>query len=259
LNIQMSRIYKIAATTAWILSASLFGVHASPSLAYSVNNYHGYYNHYWEIANYDFNSQYNLTGSGVDNPVTLIFKGNASQSKIYNLLQSVGYTDNNTGGAYGYGVYWDEYYSPGNQYIRTTQGEKTPPGCGVTDKHVRYYGDFSNGVGSYSALYDPYWGWFLFASTHLDKNDVSCSSQYPKTFGWQEDAETWVTNDISNSPMINQSTSYNDYVNFNNVLSASQPAGTSYGSCAGTFMTGYLADNSHCLENDGYASWVDMK
>lgn len=217
--------------------------------SYCVTNLQGVSNHYWQIENYDFTNSTTMDRCNVDNPINLVFGDNASQQKVQDALywsycQSCGSYYRNNQNAYGYGEYVDLNYSPYTRYVRSTTGWKTTVGCGVTDYHVRYYGDFTNYTGYHNALYDPYWGWFVFASSHEDRND-GCPNQQ---FGWQEDAENEVASDVALTSYVNHLVY--QWGNFSNPLSGS--------SCSGSSGGGYMGDATHCLQSNGYATWISM-
>jgi hypothetical protein len=210
---------------------------------------------------------YDTEGSP-DNPVTLLFINNSSTNKVQAAFTGAGYyycgpNNGNCSTATAY------YYENSAGYSNTDQGYKHgTPTCSSSnwDTHARIYG-FYQTSGSTYALYDPGWGWFNFATTHIDVADVSnCSyTQY----GWQEEAAKHIWNDIIGDSHFNASQSHQDWVYLSNWLSSSDSSNPyngplySSGPCGGRFNPppysynnyGYWNGN-HCEENDGSAAWI---
>jgi hypothetical protein len=241
---------------------------------------HYYYNTYWGMYNYDFHPNStgctggcypdptNYGGSGgssdypyVDNPVTMVFTNNASSTKVKNMLTSGGFTS--LGGP-------EEGYFTGtnaqnsdtyNVLFRNEQkGLKTSPGCNnIPDYHVRWYGWYTGFNSGYQdALFDPYWGFFEFATTHEDINDVSqCGTA--AVYGYQEEAARHVWQQFANNATyIDLSQSALTWTWFDNELDQSTGSwGLPCGS-GGAGITGYIS-GTHCMESDGYVTKMYMK
>lgn len=132
------------------------------------------------IGNYDHMSASNLR-TNVDWTTTMFFRGNATITKVKNILGS---TYGNTGATMrelvndGAGNVWD-----------SDNGRKDAGGCNSSDSHMRIYADGDD------RLYNPTDLFYVVASTHYDFNDVSGCGEY---FGWSENASAGFYNFFRN-------------------------------------------------------------
>jgi hypothetical protein len=251
------------------ISAIALGVLPSqrptPAAAYDVGNalttvYSGHNDYRFE--NFDFHqvnsacSSSVVSSSNVDNPINLVWYQNASTAYVQNFLNNAGYTG--TGETDCAGV--QQWSYPYTQYYPASAGLKTPPGCNTTnpymDKHVRYYGTY----------YDQSWGYFVIGGAHKDFNDTTCSSG--KTFGYQEDAEHGVANDLAiysndcnvypldlTTECINAT--YRDSQNMSNQQEYVQGHGETQ--CGAYQPYGFWIDSTHCMQSDGYATTFQVQ
>jgi hypothetical protein len=133
--------------------------------------------------NFDF-SQKTVSGSTIDQPITILFWYNANVNKVKGIYGSpylIGYTryfylyDNPS-----IGWQWDS--DRGIKYITYLGAVETCPGVvvnfGYVFAHMRVYANPST-----DRNYNRYWGYYVLASTHLD--------EYPTEswWGYQEIAE----------------------------------------------------------------------
>lgn len=173
-----------------------------------------------QFHNWDFQG----AGARVDWPVTLLFWGNAEVDKVKDAYKRVGWSGGACGdsmwGHYndGYGLDWD-----------TDDGVKIPclPGCFVSGYHIRLYAPPGT-----DRMYNPSWGYYVFASSHRDRSEfcIGVSKQY----GWSEDAEGYAVDTATSR--IGWSGSH-DWADFLNRV----PTGWS---------------SNHYLQNNGFASHV---
>ena len=128
-----------------------------------------------QFHNWDFQNG----GARVDWPITILYWGNAEVDKIKDAYRAVGWSGGTCGdsmwGHYndGYGLDWD-----------TDDGIKVPciPGCFVSGYHVRLYAPPGT-----DRMYNPSWGYYVFASSHRDRSELCVGAE--RQYGWSEDAE----------------------------------------------------------------------
>ncbi len=121
--------------------------------------------------NYDFTAK-SVSSTGVDWPVTLIFYGNASVSKVKGAFQSRGWSNPFVSTMYGYA-------NDGSGFAWASDGGvKT---FATKSAHMRLYAPGGR-------LYNSTWGYYVVATTHYDNAELS----KPPTqwFGMSEDAAT---------------------------------------------------------------------
>jgi hypothetical protein len=120
--------------------------------------------------NYD--GSLNLDKNQRDWPITLLFYGNASISKAYNLT---GYTN---GGSDEFEPY--KLTSTAHGHFHKEGGRKS--GCSnARDTHLRVYAN-----GHDQRLYDPHYGYIAVASTHYDHGECASGNVW---YGDSEEAE----------------------------------------------------------------------
>lgn len=196
------------------------------------------------------------SSSNADNPITILFSGNASDNTVSTFFQ---YAQGGYSNTYASGVDCDYWWDSGMDfYEQPSSFYKTQPGCNtqypVVDKHIRYY----------PAMYDLQWGYFVLASTHLDENDTCVGNPSSQVYGFQEDAEHEIVNDINWSyNQCNKAPFYlstgcissvsSDAVDFFNQETWSQHQSSS--PCDSS-PTGYYINSTHCMQSDGYATRV---
>lgn len=236
--------------------------------AYTVPNWGSYCNHAYCFYRYDseINPPEQPTASNADNPITTVFT-NALPADAWSLFSESGQFPE-TGSVYNSADWELSTGSSPNLFADQSYGVKTLS-CGHGsqtgwDTHVRLYPDSSLG---YGALYDPYWGYFVLADTH---EDYECS---PTDYGYAEQAEGYVrqvmgANNVScggfgylsqGQPCV--VSIQNDAWYFGNV--EKWPGDTAISCGADNGYRPYLngtqtVDYSHCLENDGYTSVINV-
>jgi hypothetical protein len=124
----------------------------------------------------DYDGQPTLETSGRDWPVSLIFTGRASISKVKRALRSVGLTRSGLTNYLAYRV------ANGTVRFDSDKGLKTPCDANGTDVHVRLYAPTAA-----DRFVDPKYGSVVVGTTHLDHAD-GCSAP-PTVFGSSEIAE----------------------------------------------------------------------
>ena len=124
-----------------------------------------------QFYNYDFTSR-TVSTTGVDWPVTIIFTGNASVSKIKSAFRSRGWSNPFVNTMYG-------YENDGLGFVFAADGGvKT---FATKSPHMRLYAPGGR-------LYNSTWGYYVIATTHYDNAELS---KPPKQwFGMSEDAAT---------------------------------------------------------------------
>ncbi len=124
-----------------------------------------------QFYNYDFTSRV-VSATGVDWPVTIIFTGNASVSKIKSAYRSRGWGNPFVNTMYG-------YENDGSGFVFAADGGvKT---FATKSPHMRLYAPGGR-------LYNSTWGYYVVATTHY----VNAELSRPPTqwFGLSEDAAT---------------------------------------------------------------------
>lgn len=249
--------------SACVALAALFSATPGVALAhYTVPNYQQKCNHAYCFYNYDnegITYPQAGTATNADNPITTVFEQNATAVMVHSLFGELG----------GWG-------SPGSQdaevfgsFYDYSKGLKTQP-CSPSnpnlwDTHARLYPDSTDGGGD---LYDPYWGYFVLADTHQDEE---CTGQ----FGYQEQAEGYLRQQMGQNKVSCFAVGYltkgqpcvngvqNDATNFYNSLQWPNDGGYgNLGSCGtnnGYFPTNDSPAYSHCLENDGAATVINVQ
>jgi hypothetical protein len=124
-----------------------------------------------QFYNYDFTAKA-VSSTGVDWPVTIIFYGNASVSKVKSAFQSRGWSNPFVTTMYGYandgaGFAW-----------ASDGGVKT---FAAKSSHMRLYAPGGR-------MYNSAWGYYVVATTHFDNAELS--SPPTQWFGMSEDAAT---------------------------------------------------------------------
>jgi hypothetical protein len=124
-----------------------------------------------QFYNYDFTSR-TVSATGVDWPVTIIFTGNASVSKIKSAYRSRGWGNPFVTTMYGYENDGSGFVFAGDGGVKT---------FATTSPHMRLYAPGGR-------LYNSTWGYYVIATTHFDNAELS----RPPTqwFGMSEDAAT---------------------------------------------------------------------
>lgn len=170
--------------------------------------------HYYNsgIFNYDFRDP-NYTSTNVDWPVRFLFRGNyATVSFVQERLDGCSQTNPpymssqwcDVGGPM-----WEfgDYYDPGNNYHAywsSNQGIKNAPWCSWNDGHLRAYAD------SGYRDYNWYWGYYVIASVHEDKEGTLCPfTEYRSTETTEARVVSRVSTYLSGSPYF-WSTGYVD-------------------------------------------------
>lgn len=172
-----------------------------------------------QFHNWDFQN----AGAAVDWPVTIVFGNYAEIDKVKNKYKnSAGWALGKDGCAT---QMWGHYNDGGGLDWDLDSGMKIPcwPVCGTSSVHVRLYAP----VRDY--MYNTYWGYYVFASSHRDKNEMCIGEE----FGWSEDAEYYTVN---TAIVLGWSATYDWGSMYNSRTSAW------YG--------------NHYVQNDGLASWV---
>jgi hypothetical protein len=124
-----------------------------------------------QFYNYDFTSK-SVSGTGVDWPVTIIFYGNASVSKVKSAFQSRGWNNPFVSTMY-------EYVNDGSGFSFVGDGGvKT---FAMKSAHMRLYAPGGR-------MYNSVWGYYVVATTHYDNAELS--SPPTQWFGMSEDAAT---------------------------------------------------------------------
>jgi hypothetical protein len=124
----------------------------------------------------DYDGEPTLETSGRDWPVSLIFAGNASISKVKSALRSVGLTRSGLTNYLAYRV------GSGSLRFDADRGLKTPCDANGTDVHVRLYAPTAT-----DRFVDPEFGSVVVGTAHLDHAD-GCSAP-PTVFSSSEIAE----------------------------------------------------------------------
>ena len=258
---------KFATTIAVALATCLFNVmpsHIGVARAYDVGNalhmvYSGasdyrFYNFDFHPASGNCNSTV-VASNNADNPVSVIWYGNASQQNVGDLLSNAGYqsyfpSSTECGVA--------QQVSTGAVSVTSATGNKTQAGCNeppnsnsTEDHHVRFYGSY----------YDQSWGYFVIGTVHNDFNDT-CADHYLQSFGYQEDAEHALVNDLPNAGNVcNRPPTYRTSDCIANTYPDSQPMGNqqeytggSQQACGSYSPFGFYIDGTHCMQSDGNAS-----
>ncbi len=124
-----------------------------------------------QFYNYDFISK-SVSTAGVDWPVTLIFTGNASVSKIKSAYRTRGWSNPFASTMYGYANDGSGFLFASDAGVKTF-ASKSP--------HLRLYAPGGR-------MYNSTWGYYVIATTHYDNAELS----KPPTqwFGMSEDAAT---------------------------------------------------------------------
>jgi hypothetical protein len=118
---------------------------------------------------YDFTTR-TLSANGVDWPVTIIFYGNASVSKVKKAFQSRGWSNPFVNTMYA-------YLNDGSGFSWTSDGGvKT---FATKSSHMRVYAPGGR-------MYNSVWGYYVVATTHFDNAELS--SPPTQWFGMSEDA-----------------------------------------------------------------------
>ncbi|HTE83397.1 MAG TPA: hypothetical protein VK821_01555 [Dehalococcoidia bacterium] len=226
----------LIASAMTILAVALFGRDVLPYRPYSVaraataSSFYILYASDDAFYNYDFESQY-ANASNVDWAISLLFWNNANKAVVQRFFPPYTSTqDNNPEQALNNDGYNAD---PPDPFMwDTSVGVKNDVNCFTeTDSHFRPYG---NGVEPdyYESLYNPYWGYFVLGSDHLDNQECWPPSTW---FGWSEDAEQNVVNAAINA-VGSQNVAY-DWSYFYNY----EP---------------YRAEGNHIWYNDGNASAI---
>ena len=124
-----------------------------------------------QFYNYDFTSR-SVSVSGVDWPVTIVFYGNATVSKVKSAFQSRGWSNPFVNTMYGYA-------NDGSGFVWAADGGvKT---FATKSAHMRLYapgGKLTNSI----------WGTYVVATTHFDNAELA--GPPTQWFGMSEDAAT---------------------------------------------------------------------
>jgi hypothetical protein len=122
-----------------------------------------------QFYNYDFTSK-TVSATGVDWPVTIIFTGNASVSKVKSAYRSRGWGNPFANSMYGYA-------DDGSGFVFSTDGGvKT---FATKSPHMRLYAPGGR-------LHNSTWGYYVIATTHYDNAELS--SPPTQWYGMSEDA-----------------------------------------------------------------------
>lgn len=176
--------------------------------------------------NYDFGAQQNVNSVDVtaaDNPITLIFTGaTLTNTEIQNDESHLAYDgqkmsdggDTEDGVDYASNAGGDTYFQfsaggkkvPSSGYMTCSNNDlaSIESAYGINSSDLPYYPSGSTTdpcdyhMRIYGPTYDSTVGYFTYADTHEDWNDVNpcggtnipCS--YPRFYGWQEDAALYV-------------------------------------------------------------------
>lgn len=179
--------------------------------------------------NWDYESE-RLSKCNIDWPVDFLFWNNAEVTKIKSAMEPLGYGNDcppncvspmHTKMDDGDGWVWDE-----DKGVKNSSG---PDACVGDVEHVRLYA-----VDGDDRMYNLDWGYYVLGTAHIDHNEV-CSGSWS---GRSETAEHRIAEDLRGSecfPAVAE-----DWGDFYNDV------------------TTHTADDGHRLENDGYATAVDM-
>jgi hypothetical protein len=124
-----------------------------------------------QFYNYDFTAR-TVSATGVDWPVTIVFYGNASVSKVKKAFQSRGWSNPFVNIMYEYENDGSGFAFVGDGGVKTF-ATKSP--------HMRLYAPGGR-------MYNSAWGYYVVATTHYDNAELAA----PPTqwFGMSEDAAT---------------------------------------------------------------------
>ena len=124
-----------------------------------------------QFYNHDFTAK-TVSATGVDWPVTIIFYGNASVSKIKSAYRGRGWGNPFVNTMYG-------YENDGSGFVFAADGGvKT---FATKSPHMRLYAPGGR-------MYNSTWGYYVIATTHFDNAELS--SPPTQWFGMSEDAAT---------------------------------------------------------------------
>jgi hypothetical protein len=132
------------------------------------------------VYNYDFTGK-TLASSTVDWPVTMVFIGNASVSKVKTAYRNRGWSNPFVNTMYGYANDGAGFSWYGDGGIKT---------WATKSAHMRLYAPGGR-------MYNKTWGYYVFATTHFDNQELAKPpSQW---FGMSEDAATSATQTAINA------------------------------------------------------------
>ena len=127
-----------------------------------------------QFYNHDFTAK-TVSATGVDWPVTIIFYGNASVSKIKSAFKTRGWSNPFVSTMYG-------YENDGSGFVFAADGGvKT---FATKSPHMRLYAPGGR-------MYNSTWGYYVIATTHYDYAELA--SPPTQWFGMSEDAATAAT------------------------------------------------------------------
>ena len=124
-----------------------------------------------QFYNYDFTAR-TVSATGVDWPVTIVFYGNASVSKVKKAFQSRGWSNPFVSTMYEYADDGSGFSFVGDGGVKTF-ATKSP--------HMRLYAPGGK-------LYNGVWGSYVIATTHFDNAELKAPPA--QWFGLSEDAAT---------------------------------------------------------------------
>jgi hypothetical protein len=125
-----------------------------------------------------------LGPAGRDWPVSLVFTGHATISKVKRALRTVGFTHLGE-------QRWLAYRAPGGSVrYDTDRGLKTAHDANGTDVHVRLYAPLG-----LDHFVDPRYGHVVVATVHLDRGEAPAPP--PRLFGFSEEAERRVADTLA--------------------------------------------------------------
>lgn len=124
-----------------------------------------------QFYNYDFTAR-TVSAAGVDWPVTIVFYGNASVSKVKSAFKSRGWSNPFVSTMYGYENDGSGFAFVGDGGVKTF-ATKSP--------HMRLYAPGGK-------MYNSAWGSYVVATTHFDNAELKAPPA--QWFGLSEDAAT---------------------------------------------------------------------
>lgn len=201
--------------------------------------------------NYDYTGYGGNREGNVDWAVQFMFKNKAEIDKVKQNLNRSYFTS--AGGLKmaemdeGIGWFEDE-----------DRGRKRNPGCPGYNIHYRVYAEpgYDQSNPNVDTMYNPYWGFWIMATTHYDEND-GCSG-YTKLFGTSEQAEDYITSWARSSITAGRYwTVWADAWSFYNCASPSFP---DCGRATGPYYwrTEWNGSEYHRWEGNGLATIVDV-
>lgn len=145
-----------------------------------------------EFMNYDYLSK-SASGTNVDWPVTVLFIGNANIDRSKSYMDSWSNQFEYTSNQSMYLYMKDRFTDPMTWDV--DNGKKTPlcPAPGQSSPHYRMYG-----IGSAERLYNPYFGFWVMATTHRDYNECATGKRHAQS----EQTEDLLINEVDENTTV---------------------------------------------------------